>query len=153
MPEWAVDQKSRSGAPLVKDAVELADMIAQLRQELSRAMSDGDASDLPFKAERVELELTVGVEGWAGWLRPASTTPCTGSASGAGPSWPGCRRSVTRRPCRTWFPARGPLVRAPARRVRGSSGCRSPTGWSCSRTGPRPARRSAGSSRIPPCAW
>ncbi|MFB6806529.1 MULTISPECIES: trypco2 family protein [unclassified Streptomyces] len=46
----------------VDDAVELADMIAQLRAELSRAMSAGKDSDLRFKAERVELELTVGVE-------------------------------------------------------------------------------------------
>ncbi|MET9886433.1 trypco2 family protein [Streptomyces sp. NPDC006430] len=44
------------------DAVELADMIAQLRKELSRAMSAGEDCDLKFKAERVELELTVGVE-------------------------------------------------------------------------------------------
>ncbi|MFE2475005.1 trypco2 family protein [Streptomyces sp. NPDC059389] len=40
----------------------MADMITQLRRELSRAMSDGEESDLKFKAERVELELTVGVE-------------------------------------------------------------------------------------------
>ncbi|MFE5537570.1 trypco2 family protein [Streptomyces sp. NPDC056492] len=40
----------------------MADMIAQLRSELSRAMSAGEDSDLKFKAERVELELTVGVE-------------------------------------------------------------------------------------------
>ncbi|MFE9631843.1 trypco2 family protein [Streptomyces sp. NPDC006463] len=46
----------------MNDAVELADMITQLRQELSRAMSEGDESGLRFKAERVELELTVGVE-------------------------------------------------------------------------------------------
>ncbi|MET8324820.1 trypco2 family protein [Streptomyces sp. NPDC005181] len=46
----------------MNDAVELADMIAQLRQELSRAMSAGADTDLRFKAERVELELTVGVE-------------------------------------------------------------------------------------------
>ncbi|MFJ9648573.1 trypco2 family protein [Streptomyces sp. NPDC101206] len=51
------------GGPLpVNDAVELADMIAQLREELSRAMTAGAESDLRFKAERVELELTVGVE-------------------------------------------------------------------------------------------
>ncbi|MEU3903879.1 trypco2 family protein [Streptomyces goshikiensis] len=46
----------------MNDAVELADMIAQLRAELSRAMSAGEDSDLRFRAERVELELTVGVE-------------------------------------------------------------------------------------------
>ncbi|WP_327117039.1 hypothetical protein OG206_17410 [Streptomyces sp. NBC_01341] len=52
----------RWGDLLVDDAVELADMIAQLRDELSRAMADGEGSGLRFKAERVELELTVGVE-------------------------------------------------------------------------------------------
>ncbi|GAA4922498.1 hypothetical protein GCM10023237_49290 [Streptomyces coeruleoprunus] len=46
----------------VDDAVELADMIAQLREELSRAMAAGEDSDLRFEAERIELELTVGVE-------------------------------------------------------------------------------------------
>ncbi|MEV3853768.1 trypco2 family protein [Streptomyces sp. NPDC050095] len=44
------------------DAVELADMIAQLRGELSRAMADGDGSGIRFRAEKLELELTVGVE-------------------------------------------------------------------------------------------
>jgi hypothetical protein len=47
---------------LVNDAVELADLIAQLRQELGRAMSAGEDASLRFKAERVELELAVGVE-------------------------------------------------------------------------------------------
>ncbi|MDX3850271.1 trypco2 family protein [Streptomyces sp. AK02-01A] len=50
------------GALLVDDAVELADMIWQLRQELSRAMWAGEHADLRFKAEQVELELTVAVE-------------------------------------------------------------------------------------------
>ncbi|MEV7177501.1 trypco2 family protein [Kitasatospora sp. NPDC093679] len=44
------------------DAVELAEMIAQLRRELSRAMAEGEDAGLRFRAERVELELTVGVE-------------------------------------------------------------------------------------------
>ncbi|MEV8019712.1 trypco2 family protein [Streptomyces sp. NPDC086554] len=44
------------------DAVELADMIAQLRSELSRAMADGEGEGLRFQAEKLELELTVGVE-------------------------------------------------------------------------------------------
>ncbi|MBM9509393.1 trypco2 family protein [Actinacidiphila acididurans] len=44
------------------DAVELADMISQLRNELSRAMRAGEHTDLRFTAERVELELTVAVE-------------------------------------------------------------------------------------------
>ncbi|WP_309235476.1 trypco2 family protein [Streptomyces sp. TRM64462] len=42
--------------------MELADMIAQLRSELSRAMADGDGGELRFQAEKLELELTVGVE-------------------------------------------------------------------------------------------
>lgn len=44
------------------DAVELAELIGQLRHELSRAMWSSQASDLQFEAETVELELTVGVE-------------------------------------------------------------------------------------------
>ncbi|MET8579064.1 trypco2 family protein [Streptomyces sp. NPDC005012] len=43
-------------------AIELAQLITQLRSELSRAMADGEGADLRFEAEQVELELTVGVE-------------------------------------------------------------------------------------------
>jgi hypothetical protein len=49
------------GVP-VDDAVELADLIWQLRSELTRAAWGGEKKDLRFKAEKVELELTVGVE-------------------------------------------------------------------------------------------
>lgn len=42
--------------------MELADMIAQLRSELSRAMADGEGEGIRFQAERLDLELTVGVE-------------------------------------------------------------------------------------------
>ncbi|MFD9035700.1 trypco2 family protein [Streptomyces sp. NBC_01353] len=44
------------------NAVELADIIAQLRHDLSRAMAEGEGTDLRFQAEQIELELTVGVE-------------------------------------------------------------------------------------------
>lgn len=44
------------------DAVELSDLIWQLRHELSRAMWAGENTDLRFKADTVELELTVVVE-------------------------------------------------------------------------------------------
>ncbi len=44
------------------DAVPLADMIWQLRHELSRAMWAGENADLKFEAETIQLELTVGVE-------------------------------------------------------------------------------------------
>ncbi|MFW6693526.1 trypco2 family protein [Streptomyces sp. MAR4 CNX-425] len=44
------------------DAVELQDMIAQLRRSLGRAMADGEGEGLRFQAEKLELELTVGVE-------------------------------------------------------------------------------------------
>lgn len=47
---------------VMDDAVELADLIWQLRHELSRAMWGGENKDLRFKAEAVELELQVGVE-------------------------------------------------------------------------------------------
>jgi Trypsin-co-occurring domain 2 len=46
----------------VDDGVELADLIWQLRYELSRAMWAGEHTDLRFEAGPVELELTVVVE-------------------------------------------------------------------------------------------
>ncbi|WP_407921474.1 trypco2 family protein [Actinomadura soli] len=44
------------------DAVELADVIAQLRHELGRAMGDGENSSIRFRADVVELELSLAVE-------------------------------------------------------------------------------------------
>jgi NTP-dependent ternary system trypsin peptidase co-occuring protein len=46
----------------VEQAVDLADMIWQLRSELTRAMWGGDGKDLRFVADTVELELSVAVE-------------------------------------------------------------------------------------------
>ncbi|NBE55604.1 trypco2 family protein [Streptomyces boluensis] len=46
----------------MENAVELADMIAQLRSEIGQAMADGEGAGLRFRAERLELELTVVVE-------------------------------------------------------------------------------------------
>jgi hypothetical protein len=46
----------------VEDAVELADLIEELRRELSKAMRAGEGSELRFEPGPVELELTVGVE-------------------------------------------------------------------------------------------
>lgn len=43
-------------------AVELAELIGQLRAELTTAMSDGENADLRFELGPVELELSVGVE-------------------------------------------------------------------------------------------
>lgn len=51
---------------MVDDAVELADLIGQLRRELSVAMWAGEGKDLRFEPGPVELELTVGVEKVAG---------------------------------------------------------------------------------------
>jgi hypothetical protein len=42
-------------------AVELADLIGQLRAELTEAMRSGDGTDLRFEVGPVELELTVAV--------------------------------------------------------------------------------------------
>jgi hypothetical protein len=56
----------RIGELLVDDAVELADLIAQLRRELSSAMRSGEGERLRFEPGPVELELTVGVEKVAG---------------------------------------------------------------------------------------
>lgn len=47
---------------VVVDGIELADLIWQLRHELSRAMWAGEHTDLRFEAGPVELELTVAVE-------------------------------------------------------------------------------------------
>ncbi|XVU23369.1 trypco2 family protein [Actinoplanes sp. CA-054009] len=44
------------------DAVELADVISQIRRDLSQAMWSGERSDVRFEAETVELTLTIGVE-------------------------------------------------------------------------------------------
>lgn len=44
------------------NAIELADVISQLRSELSRAMREGEGADLRFEAEQVELELLVALE-------------------------------------------------------------------------------------------
>jgi hypothetical protein len=46
----------------VEDGVELADLIWQLRHELSRAMWAGERTDLRFEPGPLELELTVVVE-------------------------------------------------------------------------------------------
>ncbi|MEU9829363.1 trypco2 family protein [Micromonospora chersina] len=44
------------------NGIELADLVWQLRHELSRAMWAGEHTDLRFEAGPVELELTVAVE-------------------------------------------------------------------------------------------
>ncbi|MGH3721064.1 MAG: trypco2 family protein [Pseudonocardiaceae bacterium] len=46
--------------------VELAQVIGQLRRELSAAMRDGEGEDLRFELGPVELELTVAVSREAG---------------------------------------------------------------------------------------
>jgi hypothetical protein len=46
----------------VDDAVELSDMIWQLRHDLARAMYAGANAAIKFRADSVELELTVAVE-------------------------------------------------------------------------------------------
>jgi hypothetical protein len=45
----------------VVERVELAQVISQLRQELSAAMRESEGKDLRFELGPVELELTVGV--------------------------------------------------------------------------------------------
>lgn len=48
------------------DRVELAQVIGQLRQELSAAIRDGEGEDLRFELGPVELELAVAVSKEAG---------------------------------------------------------------------------------------
>jgi hypothetical protein len=43
-------------------AIELSDLIWQLRGELIRAMWGGEHKELRFRAETIELELSIGVE-------------------------------------------------------------------------------------------
>ena len=52
---------------MLDNEIELADLIWQVRRELSQAGWAGESSDLRFEAGPVELELTVAVE--------RSTTP------------------------------------------------------------------------------
>jgi hypothetical protein len=66
------------------ERVELAQVIGQLRRELSVAMREGEGEDLRFELGPVELELTVGVSKEAGpnakvrfWvIEWARTPPC-----------------------------------------------------------------------------
>jgi hypothetical protein len=51
------------------DRVKLAQVISQLRQELSATMRDGEGADLRFELGPVELELTVAVSKEAGLTR------------------------------------------------------------------------------------
>ncbi|MCA1671096.1 MAG: hypothetical protein LC799_02435 [Actinobacteria bacterium] len=48
------------------EQVELAQVIGQLRQELSAAMREGEGEDLRFELGPVELELTIAVSKEAG---------------------------------------------------------------------------------------
>ncbi|MDQ3887498.1 MAG: hypothetical protein M3308_10940 [Actinomycetota bacterium] len=48
------------------ERVELAQMISQLRQELSEARREGEGEDLQFELGPVQLELTVAVSKEAG---------------------------------------------------------------------------------------
>ncbi|MGO8893682.1 MAG: trypco2 family protein [Streptosporangiaceae bacterium] len=43
-------------------AVELSELIGQLRAELTTAMRDGEDADLQFEVGPVELELTIAIE-------------------------------------------------------------------------------------------
>lgn len=57
---WVESMGSWIGG-VVAERVELAQVIGQLRQELSAAMRDGEGKDLRFELGPVELELTVAV--------------------------------------------------------------------------------------------
>ncbi|MFG2440506.1 trypco2 family protein [Streptomyces sp. NPDC048508] len=46
----------------MEGAIELSDLIWELRSELTRAMFGGEGKDIRFVAESVELELTMVVE-------------------------------------------------------------------------------------------
>ncbi|MGH3701282.1 MAG: trypco2 family protein, partial [Pseudonocardiaceae bacterium] len=62
---WVGSMRSWMGG-VVAERVELAQVIGQLRQELSAAMREGEGEDLRFELGTVELELTVAVSREAG---------------------------------------------------------------------------------------
>ena len=43
------------------EEIELSSFIENLRSEISKSMKAGEGSDLRFKAEKIELEMRVGV--------------------------------------------------------------------------------------------
>ena len=78
-------------------AVELAELIEQLRSELTSAMHSGDGADVQFEVGAVELELTIQVEKAATpgakirfWVVEAAPM------SSLGPQHPGSSSSLTR---------------------------------------------------------
>jgi hypothetical protein len=71
-------------------AIELAELIGQLRSELTVAMDDGEDEDLRFELGPVKLELTVAVDKEASPIprrRSESEAP-GGAADGNLPGWP-----------------------------------------------------------------
>lgn len=91
-------------------AVEVAELIGQLRSELAAAMHAGEGSDLRFEVGPVELELCVAVEKEANpgakvrfWVVEAAGDAKLASSSTQ-------RIKVTLEPRRSGLPDRRPLI-------------------------------------------
>jgi hypothetical protein len=94
----------------MESAVELADVIRQLRSELQAAMKEGENELLRFEAGPVELELTIAVEKTAGptakvrfWVLDVGADARFASASTQ-------RIKLTLRPRVLGMPDRDPLI-------------------------------------------
>jgi hypothetical protein len=108
-----VEGNDRKGSGM-DDGIELADLIWQLRHEMSRAMWAGEHTDLRFEAGPVELELTVVVEkssrpGVKAKLVVVDAEWAAGRASTVTQ-----RIHLTLHPRRADAPDRSPLISGPA---------------------------------------
>jgi hypothetical protein len=92
------------------DGIELADLIWQLRHELSRAMWAGEHTDLRFEAGPVELELAVAVEKANELGVKARSLVLDAGVAARRSSTVTPRISLTLHPRRTHDPGRSPLI-------------------------------------------
>ncbi len=93
-----------------EDGIEVADLIWQLRHELSRAMWAGEHTDLRFEAGPVELELSVVVERSTEPGMKAKLLVIDAGVSGRRATAATQRVKLTLHPRRADAPDRSPLI-------------------------------------------
>jgi hypothetical protein len=93
-----------------ENGIEVADLIWQLRHELSRAMWAGEHTDLRFEAGPVELELTVVVEKSTEPGMKAKLLVVDAGVSGRRATAVTQRVRLTLHPRRANAPERSPLI-------------------------------------------
>jgi hypothetical protein len=98
----------------VADEIELADLIWQLRHDLSRAMWAGEHTDLRFEAGPIELELTVAVERSVDPAVKARLVVVDVELGARRASTVTQRINLTLHPRRADAPDRSPLIAGPA---------------------------------------